>query len=120
MMAALEERFRAAFACPARVRRRAEHESATAVMSHVRFQLTPNPNAGKFTVGRRLIEGRASRSYFTREQAAADPVATALFALNGVASVFIVDDFVTVTKDAAAEWSELAPRVTDALERVLW
>lgn len=89
-------------------------------MSHIRYQPTPNPNAGKFTVGRKLTEGRASRSYFTREQAAADPLATALFALTGVASVFIVDDFVTVTKDAAADWSELVPRVTDALERVLW
>jgi hypothetical protein len=89
-------------------------------MSHIRYQQTPNPNAGKFTVGRKLVEGRGSRSYFTREQAAADPVGTALFALNGVASVFIVDDFVTVTKDAGADWSELAPRVSDALERVLW
>jgi hypothetical protein len=89
-------------------------------MSHIRYQSTPNPNAGKFTVGRKLIEGRGSRSYFTREQAAADPVGSALFALTGVASVFIVDDFVTVTKDASADWSELAPRVTDALERVLW
>jgi Scaffold protein Nfu/NifU N terminal len=89
-------------------------------MSHVRYQPTPNPNAGKFTVGRKFIEGRTSRSYFTREQAAADPVATALFALDGVASVFMVDDFVTVTKDDAADWSELGPRVSDVLERVLW
>jgi hypothetical protein len=89
-------------------------------MSHVHYRPTPNPNAGKFTVGRKLMEGRASRSFHTREQAAADPVATALFALDGVASVFMVDDFVTVTKDAAADWSELVPRVSDALERILW
>jgi hypothetical protein len=89
-------------------------------MSHIRYQPTPNPNAGKFTVGRKLIEGRGSRSYFTPEQAAADPVGAALFELNGVASVFMVDDFVTVTKDAAADWNELVPRVTDTLERVLW
>lgn len=89
-------------------------------MSHVRYQPTPNPNAGKFTVGRKLIEGRGSKSYFTSEQAAPDPVASALFALDGVASVFIVDDFVTVTKEPAADWSELEPRVCETLERVLW
>jgi hypothetical protein len=89
-------------------------------MSHIRYQPTPNPNAGKFTVGRKLIEGRGSRSYFSREQAAADPVGVALFELNGVASVFIVDDFVTVTKQPSADWNELVPRVTAALERVLW
>jgi hypothetical protein len=89
-------------------------------MSHIRYQQTPNPNAGKFTVGRKLIEGRGSRSYYTREQAASDSVGAALFELDGVASVFIVDDFVTVTKDASADWSELAPQVIAALERVLW
>jgi hypothetical protein len=85
----------------------------------VRFQPTPNPNAGKFTVDRTLVEGRSSRSFHSPEQAAADPVAAALFELDGVASIFMVEDFVTVTKQPAADWSELVPRVTDTLERVL-
>lgn len=85
----------------------------------VRFQPTPNPNAGKFVVGRTVVEGKSSRSFYTAEQAAADPVATALFELDGVASIFMVEDFVTVTKQAAAEWSDLIPRVTSTLERVL-
>jgi hypothetical protein len=85
----------------------------------VRFQATPNPNAGKFVVGRTVVEGKSSRSFYTAEQAAADPVAAALFELDGVASIFMVDDFVTVTKQAVAEWSDLIPRVTSTLERVL-
>ncbi|HSJ06022.1 MAG TPA: NifU N-terminal domain-containing protein [Longimicrobiales bacterium] len=85
----------------------------------VRFQATPNPNAGKFTVDRTLVDGRSSRSFHSPEQAAADPVAAALFELDGVASIFMVEDFVTVTKQPAADWSELVPRVTDTLERVL-
>jgi len=36
-----------------------------------------------------------------------------------VASVFVVADFVTVTKDAGAAWAELAPRVQAALREVL-
>ena len=85
----------------------------------VRYQATPNPNAGKFTLNRRVVEGRASRSFYSAAQAAADPIAHALFELDGVASVFMVEDFVTVTKTATAEWSELVPRVTDTLQRVL-
>lgn len=85
----------------------------------VRFQATPNPNAGKFIVGRTVVEGRSSRSFHTAEQAAADPVASALFALDGVASIFMVEDFVTVTKQADADWSDLIPRVTSTLDRVL-
>ena len=85
----------------------------------VEFRATPNPNAGKFTVGRTVVEGNSSVSFYNAEQAAADPIAAALFELDGVASVFMVEDFVTVTKDAAADWSDLIPRVTSTLERVL-
>ena len=85
----------------------------------VRFQETPNPNAGKFTVGRTLVEGRRGRTFATREDAAGDPLAARLFAERGVASVFVVADFVTVTKDADASWAELAPRVQAALRDVL-
>jgi hypothetical protein len=85
----------------------------------VRFQPPPNPNAGKFTVGRQVVEGKSSRSFYSAEQAAADPVASALFGLDGVASIFMVDDFVTVTKQPSADWSELIPRVTETIERTL-
>lgn len=85
----------------------------------VEFRATPNPNAGKFTVGRQVVDGNASRSFFNAQQAAGDPVAAALFELDGVASVFMVEDFVTVTKQPSAEWSDLIPRVTSTLERVL-
>jgi hypothetical protein len=85
----------------------------------ISFQATPNPNAGKFTVGRRVVDGNTSRSFYSAEQAAAEPVAAALFDLEGVASIFMVEDFVTVTKEPDADWSELIPRVTSTLERVL-
>jgi hypothetical protein len=85
----------------------------------VRFQPTPNPNAGKFIANRSLVEGKSSRSFYNAEQAAADPVANALFDVAGVASIFMVEDFVTVTKQADADWSELIPRVIETMEQVL-
>jgi hypothetical protein len=85
----------------------------------VRFQETPNPHAGKFTVGRVLVEGRRGRTFASAQEAAGDPLAARLFAVPGVASVFVVADFVTVTKDADAAWAELAPRVQAALREVL-
>lgn len=83
----------------------------------VRFQPTPNPNAGKFTVDRKVVEGTASKSFYGAAQAAEDPVASALFAIDGVASVFMVDDFVTVTKTPDADWNALVPAVTAAIEQ---
>lgn len=85
----------------------------------VRFQPTPNPNAGKFIATRPIVEGKASRSFYNAEQAAADPVADALFGVDGVASIFMVEDFVTVTKRPDADWSELIPQVIETMERVL-
>ena len=85
----------------------------------VQFQATPNPNAGKFTANRTIVEGRSSRSFHSAEQAASDALATALFALDGVASVFMVDDFVTITRHPDADWGVLIPRVIETMERAL-
>ncbi len=85
----------------------------------VKFDPTPNPHAGKFTVGRTLVEGRSGRTYDSAESAADEPIAAALMALEGVSGVFMVADFVTVTKTPAASWTELAPRVQDAIRAAL-
>ncbi len=83
----------------------------------VRFQHTPNPNAGKFTLDRVVVEGKSSRSYYNAGQAAADPMGAALFGLDGVVSIFMVDDFVTITKAPDTEWDTLTPQVIETIQR---
>ena len=83
------------------------------------FSETPNPEAGKFTVGRTLVEGRRGRTVSSPAEAEGDPVAARLLAEPGVRSVFIVADFVTVTREPGVPWTELAPRVRAALRDVL-
>ena len=85
----------------------------------VTFSETPNPEAGKFSVGRTLVEGRRGRTIESAAAAEGDPVAARLLAEPGVRSVFIVADFVTVTREPGAAWSDLAPRVKAALREVL-
>jgi NFU1 iron-sulfur cluster scaffold homolog, mitochondrial len=85
----------------------------------VTFSETPNPEAGKFTVGRTLVEGRRGRTVDSSAAAEGDPVAERLLAEPGVRSIFVVADFVTVTKEPDAAWGELAPRVRAALREVL-
>jgi hypothetical protein len=87
--------------------------------TRVRYQATPNPNAGKFTVDRPVLEGTASKTFHSEADASANPVALALFRIEGVSSLFIVDDFITVTKTASADWTELVPRVVAAIEQTL-
>jgi len=79
------------------------------------FHPTPNPNAGKFALGRPAVPGGGSRTYHNAEQAAGDARAAALFALDGVASVFMVADFVTVTKTPDADWGSLIEPVRQVL-----
>lgn len=73
---------------------------------------TPNPNALKFTVGEE-VGGPVT---FTAETAGDHPVAVAVLGVQGVTSMFMTADFVTVTKDADGDWSAIAPAVQAILE----
>ncbi len=85
----------------------------------ITVQGTPNPNAAKFTVDRTLVEGRSSVSYFDPDTAKDDPLASRLFALDGVESLLIADDFVTVTKAASASWDDLVPQIENIIKEAL-
>ena len=80
----------------------------------VDIQPTPNVNALKFIVNRRLTEGR-SQTFRSREDAAAHPLAAKLFAISGVVQVFLLNDFVTVTRDPNAAWDDIATAAEAAI-----
>src|SRR5689334_15414361 len=67
---------------------------------------TPNPNAMKFVLKEPLTWG-ISRSYENATQAEGDKLASALFEIEHVTSVFYVDHWITVTQDGQADWKEL-------------
>lgn len=79
---------------------------------------TPNPNAAKFTVDRTLVEGRG-KSFSSADAAKDDPLAARLFEIDGVTAVFVVDNFVTVTKAPDVSWDDLAPLVTHTIKQIL-
>lgn len=79
---------------------------------------TPNPNARKFNCSVKVTE-KGSLSFSSAEEAASHPLGQALFALEGVKSVFAVNDFVTVTKDDGATWSKLQPQLISAIATAL-
>ena len=69
---------------------------------------TPNPASLKFVVNQYLLE-EGSVEYLTPESATNCPLAQELFKFDGVASVFITANFVTITKKNEFEWFELMP-----------
>jgi hypothetical protein len=85
----------------------------------IEYSPTPNPNAMKFTLDRRVAES-GSRSYATRIDAMGDPLGEALFEIRGLTGVFVMADFVTVTKDPSAAWEELVPAVAAVIRRTIY
>lgn len=79
-------------------------------------QPTPNPETYKFTLNRVVAEGRPE-TYSSPEQAFLSPLARALFAVPGVAGVFLLKDFVTIRRQPGADWTALAPGVEAELKR---
>ena len=79
---------------------------------------TPNPNAMTFVVAGGLPDP-ARRSFASAADATGHALGVALLALDGVASLFMVNDFVTVTKVPDAAWEDLAPRVIATLSASL-
>jgi NFU1 iron-sulfur cluster scaffold homolog, mitochondrial len=75
---------------------------------------TPNPATLKFLPGREVV-GAASADFTSAEAARISPLASAIFALDGVARVFLGYDFVAVTKGDDVDWPSLKPAVLGAI-----
>jgi len=76
---------------------------------------TPNPATLKFLPGREVMGSRGTADFATAEAAGRSPLASRIFALPGVARVFLGGDFVTVTQADDAEWFSLRPQVLGAI-----
>jgi len=75
---------------------------------------TPNPNAMKFSVGQTVCS-TGSFSFSVGEAEVAHPIAQAVLAVEGVKTVFGVNDFVTVTKQDDVAWDELVPHLVGVI-----
>ena len=75
---------------------------------------TPNPATLKFLPGREVL-GFSTADFATAASAERSPLASALFALPGVARVFLGGDFISVTKTDELSWQTLKPQVLGAI-----
>ncbi|MGQ0643985.1 MAG: NifU family protein [Elusimicrobiota bacterium] len=84
-------------------------------MKVLQVEQTPNPDALKFIVDEKLLQAGA-RSFDHPISGREDPLASALFSLGPVHTVFYMDKFVTVSKLPTADWRELQPRIVETIE----
>jgi Fe-S cluster biogenesis protein NfuA len=71
---------------------------------------TPNPATLKFLPGRYVMDA-GTADFASPASAARSPLAAALFDLDGVARVFLGNDFITVTKADEVDWPVLKPQI---------
>ncbi len=74
---------------------------------------TPNPNSMKFTLDRVVAE--KGQSFHSAAEAESTPLAKRLFEIPGVRGIFVVNNFISVMRDPAADWADLVPKVEAAI-----
>ena len=80
----------------------------------IRVQPTPNPNSLLFHVDRTVTDQRM-KQFNSREDATDAPLAKALFEIDGVTSIFFMPNSVTVSKNSAGDWNDIAPAAEEAI-----
>ncbi len=80
----------------------------------IQTESTPNPATLKFLPGQAVMTS-GTANFSDAAEAGRSPLAVALFAVDGVAGVFLGSDFVTVTKLADKDWDIIKPQILGAI-----
>lgn len=81
---------------------------------YIETEITPNPATLKFLPGQPVMAA-GTREFTTPEDAAASPLAEALFDLGDVTGVFFGREFISVTAAPGVSWTDLKPQVVAML-----
>jgi len=80
----------------------------------IQTESTPNPATLKFLPGQPVLEV-GTADFPSADTASTSPLATRIFAVEGVTGVFMGLDFVTVTKAEPVEWDHVKPAILGAI-----
>lgn len=77
----------------------------------IQTEETPNPATLKFLPGRSVMESGTAEFKSEEDATAASPLAAALFQVDGVTTVFLAPEFISVSKRDDKEWYLMKPAV---------
>ncbi|MFD0860082.1 NifU family protein [Roseovarius aquimarinus] len=80
----------------------------------IQTESTPNPATLKFLPGQTVMPA-GTADFPSAENAGASPLASRVFAVDGVTAVFFGNDFITVTKGEGVEWDHIKPGILGAI-----
>lgn len=92
----------------------------TLIPTYVYSEMTPNPNSLKFVADRALIYGQAIAEFANATEATgSSDIALRLFQFPFVKGVFIMNNFITVTKSDEIDWDMVKNEVREHILRYL-
>jgi len=81
-------------------------------------EMTPNPETMKFVVNKLLYPGK-SIDFPDEASAKPSPLAMELFSFPFIKGVFIMANFITLTKTSETDWNDIIPAVKSFLKEYL-
>ena len=72
---------------------------------------TPNPNTLKFLPGQTVMPPGMTAEWTDEAQAQDNPLASTLFSVEGVQTIFYSTNFIAITKDEATAWQDLKVKI---------
>lgn len=86
---------------------------------NIYFESNPNPNSLKFVANFMLVPEGMNFDYTSLENASNSDLAQELFTFPFVEGVFVMSNFVTITKSADAEWEEVRDGIKEHIKAYL-
>jgi Fe-S cluster biogenesis protein NfuA len=80
----------------------------------IQTEATPNPSTLKF-IPEQTVMSQGTANFNDKDSAARSPLAQRLFGVDGVDSIFLGSDFITVTKEEDKDWQVLKPMILESL-----
>ncbi|MFQ5449793.1 MAG: NifU family protein [Nitrospinaceae bacterium] len=90
--------------------------AAKSVIKVIRTRTTPNSDALQYVLNAQIID-HGNKSYASKKDCDGDPMGQALFAVRGVQNVYVMENFVTVTKDPDVDWVPLKDQIWKTIDK---
>ena len=81
----------------------------------LRIQPTPNPDAFQFILNSKIIES-GTKTFDASDDGIEDTMAKALFGIFGMQSIFVKENFITITKSTTVGWHTIMEKIGGTIE----
>ena len=86
---------------------------------NIYLEANPNPNSLKFVTDKMLVDDGVIKDYPDIESANDSPIAKALFEFDYIERVFIMSNFITITKNNQVHWDAIKLELRNFIKKYL-